>query len=151
MSQAFKDRQNNRAPQKVFCPYDHAGQSSDVIAKQARRAVVIKNAPVVGETGRQLNIMADAQFQRGERFARISDRPGKHGQRLGVNVLALDCFGHLRLRSRLRWLFLYVCSAKRIAIRLTPPAPSPVGLLEPLHEHREGAERPSETRNSVRA
>lgn len=101
MSQAFKDGQNDRAPQKVFGPYNHAGQSFHVIAKQARRAVLIKNAPIVGETGSQLNIMTDAQFQRGERFARISDRPGKHGQRIGVVTVGLDCFGHLRLRSRL--------------------------------------------------
>ena len=101
MSQAFKDRQNDRAPQKVFGPYNHAGQSSDIIAKQARRTVLIKNAPVVGETGCQLNIMADALFQREERFARISDRPGKHGQRLGVELVGWDCSGHLRLRSRL--------------------------------------------------
>ena len=76
----------------MFGAHDHAGQSFDVIAKQARRAVLIKNAPVVGKTGCQLNIMADALFQRGERFARISDRPGKHGQRIDVSVLGLDCF-----------------------------------------------------------
>ena len=99
LSQAFEDSQNDRAAQKVFGPHDHAGQSFDVISKQARRAVLVKNAPVVGETGCQLNIMADALFQRGERFARISDRPGKHGQRLGVNVLALDCLSEKRFCS----------------------------------------------------
>ena len=76
----------------MFGAHDHAGQSFDVIAKQARRAVLVKNAPVVGETGCQLNIMADALFQRGERFARISDRPGKHGQRLGGVMVGWDCF-----------------------------------------------------------
>ena len=99
MSQAFKDGQNDRAAQKVFGPYNHAGQSFQVIAKQARRTVLIKNTPVLGETGCQLNITADAQFQRGERFARISDRPGKHGQRMGVVAVGLDCFRDAMLVS----------------------------------------------------
>lgn len=99
VSQALKDGQNDRAPQKVFCPYNHAGQPFYVIAKQARSTVLVKNAPVLGETAGQLNIMADPQFQRGERFARISDRPGKHGQRMGVVAVGLDCFRDAMLVS----------------------------------------------------